>query len=102
MSLNPFSTENLRAFFSKHRKTSTSVSPQQAKAVGDKLFVDWKKISSKTLAQGMSIELEHKDTLVSLGVHENDMFKAVAQIALDHLAEDKLYYVKLKKMEAKK
>ena len=101
MSLNPFSTENLRAFFSKHRKTSTSISPQQAKAIGDKLFVDWKKISSKTLAQGMSIELEHTDTLVSLGVHENDMFKAVARIALDHLAEDGKYYTKLKKVEGK-
>ena len=101
MSLNPFSTENLRAFFSKHRKTSASVSPQQAKAIGDKLFVDWKKISPKTLAQGMSIELEHKDTLISLGVKDADMLKAVARIALDHLAEDGKYYTKLKKVEGK-
>ena len=101
MSLNPFSTENLRAFFSKRRKLPSSVSPSQAKAVGDKLFVDWKKISPKILAQGMSIELEHKDTLVSLGVHENDMLKAVARIALDHLAEDGKYYTKLKKVEGK-
>ena len=92
---------NLRALFFPN-KTKSSVSPQQAKAVGNKLFVDWKKISPKTLAQGMSIELEHKDTLVSLGVHENDMFKAVARIALDHLAEDGKYYSKLKKVEAKK
>ena len=101
MSLNPFSTENLRAFFSKHRKTSTSISPQQAKAIGDKLFVDWKKISPKTLTQGMSIELEHKDTLISLGVKDADMLKAVARIALDHLAEDGKYYSKLKKVEGK-
>ena len=94
-------TQNLRAFFSKHKKLPSSVSPSQAKAVGDKLFVDWKKISPKTLAQGMSIELEHKDTLVSLGVHENDMLKAVARIALDHLAEDGKYYTKLKKVEGK-
>jgi Protein of unknown function (DUF5661) len=91
---------NLRALFFPN-KTKSSVSPQQAKAVGDKLFVDWKKISPKTLAQGMSIELEHKDTLVSLGVHENDMYKAVARIALDHLAEDGKYYSKLKKLEKK-
>ena len=102
MSLNPFSTENLRAFFSKHRKTSASVSPQQAKAIGDKLFVDWKKISPKTLAQGMSIELEHKDTLISLGVKDADMLKAVARIALDHLAESPKYYERLRKVEAKK
>ena len=92
---------NLRALFFPN-KTKSSVPPQQAKAVGDKLFVDWKKISPKTLAQAMSIELEHKDTLVSLGVHENDMLKAVARIALDHLAEDGKYYSKLKKVEAKK
>ena len=91
---------NLRTLFFPN-KTKSSVSPQQAKAVGDKLFVDWKKISPKTLAQGMSIELEHKDTLISLGVHENDMLKAVARIALDHLAEDGKYYSKLKKVERK-
>ena len=91
---------NLRALFFPN-KTKSSVSPQQAKAIGDKLFVDWKKISPKILAQGMSIELEHKDTLVSLGVHENDMLKAVARIALDHLAETTKYYDRLKKVEGK-
>ena len=94
-------TQNLRAFFSKHKKLPSSVSPSQAKAIGDKLFVDWKKISPKILAQGMSIELEHKDTLVSLGVHENDMLKAVARIALDHLAETTKYYDRLRKVEGK-
>ena len=91
---------NLRTLFFPN-KTKSSVSPQQAKAIGDKLFVDWKKISPKTLAQGMSIELEHKDTLISLGVHENDMLKAVARIALDHLAESPKYYLELAKIEKK-
>ena len=94
-------TQNLRAFFSKHKKLPSSVSPSQAKAVGDKLFVDWKKISPKTLAQGMSIELEHKDTLISLGVKDADMLKAVARIALDHLAESPKYYLELAKIEKK-
>ena len=101
MNINPFSTENLRAFFSKHKKTSTSISPQQAKAIGDKLFVDWKKISPKTLAQGMSIELEHEGTLVRLGIKSDELLKAAAMIALDHLAEDGKYYSKLKKVEGK-
>ena len=91
---------NLRTLFFPN-KTKSSVSPQQAKAVGNKLFVDWKKISPKTLAQGMSIELEHKDTLISLGVKDADMLKAVARIALDHLAESPKYYTKLKKVEGK-
>ena len=92
---------NFKALFFPTRQQKTSVSPQQAKTVGDKLFVDWKKISPKTLAQGMSIELEHKDTLISLGVKDADMLKAVARIALDHLAEDGKYYSKLKKVEEK-
>ena len=101
MSLNPFSTENLRAFFSKRRKLPSSVSPSQAKAIGDKLFVDWKKISPKTLAHGMSIELEHEGTLVRLGIKSDELLKAAAMIALDHLAEDGKYYSKLKKVEGK-
>lgn len=101
MSLNPFSTENLRAFFAKRKKLPSSVSSSQAKAVGDKLFVDWKKISPKTLAQGMSIELEHEGTLVRLGIKNDELLKASAMIALDHLAETPKYYDRLKKVESK-
>ena len=104
MDLNPVSKNNLRNLFSWHKSSTPKgpVSPQMAKELGNKLFVDWKRVSPKTLAFGMNTELEHKDTLLSLGVKEQDIYKAVARIALDHLAEDKDYYVKLKKMEAKK
>ena len=90
--------KGLRNFFHK-KSTPTKVSLQQAKVVGNSLFVDWKKVSVKTLAQGMNVELEHEGTLVKLGV--TNILKAAAQIALDHLGEDKSYYDKLKKMEAK-
>ena len=102
MDFNPVSKNNLRNLFSWHKDSSKGpVSLSAAKELGNKLFVDWKRVSPKTLAQGMNTELEHKDTLLSLGVKEQDMYKAVARIALDHLAEDKAYYEKLKKMEAK-
>ena len=91
---------SLKSFFFPN-KNKTVISASQAKEVGNKLFVDWKKISPKTLAQGMSIELEHKDTLISLGVKEGDLLRAVARIALDHLSETPHYYSKLKKVERK-
>jgi hypothetical protein len=91
---------NFKTFFFPNKKKA-SISLQQAKEVGNKLFVDWKRVSPKTLAQGMSIELEHKDTLISLGVKDADMLKAVARIALDHLSETPHYYSKLKKVEGK-
>ena len=92
--------KGIRRFLHKSH-TPSKVSPQQAKAAGNSLFVDWKKVSVKTLVQGMNTELEHESTLRSLGVLEKDMLKAAARIALDHLAEDKQYYDKLKKKEAK-
>jgi len=101
MNLNPFSKENVRALFTARPKTGGKVSPAHAKTIGNSLFVDWHKVSVKTLTQGMNIELEHKSTLQSLGVKEQDLFKAVARIALDHLNEDLKYYEKLKKMEGK-
>ena len=92
----------LKSLFTYHKKTGSRVSDSQAKEVGNKLFVDWKKVSVKTLAAGMNVELEHKSTLTKLGVKDADILKAAARIALDHLAEDGAYYTKLKKMEAKK
>jgi hypothetical protein len=92
---------NLNPFASRHPSTKERVSPAVAKQIGNTLFVDWRKISPKALAYGMNIELEHESTLKSLGVKDQDMLKAVARIALDHFAEDKLYYEKLKKVEGK-
>jgi len=102
MNLNPFTRENIRALLTVRPKSTGVVSPAQAKQVGNSLFVDWHKVSVKTLTQGMNVELEHEATLRSLGVKDQDMFKAAARIALDHLAEDKAYYEKLKKLEGKK
>lgn len=90
--------KGIRNFFHK-KSTPSKVSLQQAKVAGNSLFVDWKKVSVKTLAQGMNVELEHEETLAKLGV--TDILKAAASIALDHLAEDVHYYEKLKKVEAK-
>lgn len=92
--------KGLRNLFHKS-STTTKVSPQQAKTIGNSLFVDWKKVSVKTLTQGMSVELEHTETLRSLGIPEKDILKTAAKIALDHLSEDSQYYDKLKKMEGK-
>jgi hypothetical protein len=91
---------NLKAFFFPNKKKA-SISLQQAKEVGNKLFVDWKRVSPKTLAEATNVELEHESTLVKLGVKGDELIKAAAMIALDHLAEDIHYYLKLKKVEGK-
>jgi len=101
MNLNPFTRENIRALLTVHPKSMGVVSPAQAKQVGNKLFVDWRKISPKDLAIGMNVELEHKGTLTKLGVKDTELLKAVALIALDHFSEDKAYYEKLRKVEGK-
>ena len=76
MNINPFSKESVKALFTYRHKSGGRVSPAQAKEVGNKLFVDWHKVSPKTLAQGMNIELEHESTLKSLGVKTEDILKA--------------------------
>lgn len=90
--------KNIRAFIHKP-STPVCISKEQAKTLSKSLFVDLKKVDFKELWQGMNIELEHVGTLKEFGVQ--DLHKAAARIALDHLAEDKHYYTKLKKVEGK-
>lgn len=91
----------MKALISFRRSVVPHITKDQARQLGNELNVDWHKVSVKTLAQGMNIELEHEATLRSLGVKESDMLKASARIALDHISEDPNYYVKLKKIEGK-
>jgi hypothetical protein len=69
-------------------------SMNEAKEVGDSLGVDWEKIDLKEFSLGLQEEHEHARTV------ENDE-ETMAQIALDHLAEDPHYYTKLKAVFAK-
>jgi len=67
---------------------------EQVIALGDEMHVDWRVIRPAEFEAGVQEEMEHLDTV------DGDMH-AVAQIALDHLAEDPHYYDKLKDVFAK-
>lgn len=51
---------------------------------------------------GAKVEMEHKDTLLSLGIPEDKIPEAAKKIAEDHIKEDPEYYKKLKQMEGVK
>lgn len=73
---------------------------EDARAIGDRLGVDWARVSLDQLEKGMRVEMEehgsgHPDT----DVIGSDPVKA-AKIALAHLREIPDYYDRLKDMEA--
>ena len=62
------------------------VDHRAAKAIGDRLGVDWAKIPLEQLRQGIEVEWgEHQD------VHQGDVDTA-AKIAIAHLKEKRDYY----------
>lgn len=61
---------------------------EEAKTIGDRLGVDWKRFPLKELRKGIETEFEHNSDIVE-----------AARIAIDHLVESKTYYSDLLKME---
>lgn len=78
------------------KKTFTS---EEAKALGEKLGIDWSKYDIEQFRMGMAVELEH-------GAHDpetnvtNDDLTVTGKIAWAHLKEIPDYYTRLQKMEA--
>ncbi len=72
-----------------------------AKDIGNKLKIDWKKISLAQFSEGLAVELEHGSKHKKTDVTRNDPIKT-GKIALAHLNEDPHYYAKLRIMEKKK
>ncbi len=72
---------------------------QEAKAIGDKLGIDWDAFDLEQFRKGLAVELEH-------GVHDtetnvtNDDLDVTGKIAWAHLKEIPDYYTRLAKMEA--
>jgi hypothetical protein len=71
---------------------------KEAKAIGEKLGIDWSKFDVKQFHMGVNVELEHglrsPDTNVT-----NDDPLTTGKIALAHLNEFPDYYTRLYKME---
>lgn len=72
-----------------------------AKAIGEKLKIDWKKIPLAQFKKGLQVELEHGTRNKKTNVTNNDPVKT-GKIALAHLLERPDYYERLKKVEKNK
>ena len=75
---------------------------EEAKSIGDKLGLNWKRVKPDTLKAGMDVEEEHNDNNpidnVNPNVAKGDK-KKIAKIAIAHIGEIPDYYKRLEKME---
>ncbi|HSX48441.1 MAG TPA: DUF5661 family protein [Candidatus Nanoarchaeia archaeon] len=74
---------------------------KEAKAIGDKIGVNWDEFDLGQLAQGIKEELEHGDAMGfgdATNVTKDDLV-ITARIALAHLYELPDYYFRLEEME---
>ena len=72
--------------------------PEQAREIGDKLGIDWKRFDVEQFRMGLDVELEHGLHDPSTDVTGNDPI-LTGKIALAHLKEFADYYTRLEKME---
>jgi hypothetical protein len=71
---------------------------KEAKQVGEKLGIDWKKWDVEQFRMGMDVELEHGTVDPHTNVTNDDPIMT-GKIALAHLNEIPDYYTRLDKME---
>ncbi len=71
---------------------------EQAKEIGDKLGIDWKKWDIEQFRRGMDVELEHGTEDPKTNVTNDDPL-LTGKIALAHLNEFPDYYTRLDEME---
>jgi hypothetical protein len=70
----------------------------EAKAIGEKLGLDWSKFDVEQFRMGMDVELEHGLVSPETNVTNDDPL-TTGKIALAHLNEFADYYTRLDKME---
>ena len=71
---------------------------EQALEIGNKLGIDWGRLTVEQFRIGLNVELEHGLIAPSTDVTGNDPI-LTGKIALAHLNEYADYYTRLKKME---
>jgi hypothetical protein len=71
---------------------------EQAKAIGDKIGVDWSKYDLEQFRLGLSVEMEHGSHDPETNVTNNDE-EMTGKITWAHLKELPDYYTRLIKME---
>lgn len=70
----------------------------EAKQIGNKLGIDWKKFDIDQFHMGLEVELEHGTIHSETNVSDDDPI-ITGMIALAHLREFADYYTRLQKME---
>ncbi|MGA2333370.1 MAG: DUF5661 family protein [Syntrophales bacterium] len=70
----------------------------EAKAIGEKLGIDWSKFDVEQFHMGVNVELEHGRRSPETNVTNDDPL-TTGKIALAHLNEFPDYYTRLHKME---
>ncbi len=78
--------------------TKKQFSTDEAKAIGDRLRVDWSRFDAEQFRMGLNVELEHGLHDPETDVTGNDPV-LTGKIALAHLKEFGDYYTRLQKME---
>ena len=71
---------------------------EEAKAIGEKLGIDWSKFDVEQFRMGMDVELEHGKVDAETNVTNDDPI-LTGKIALAHLNEFPDYYDRLFEME---
>jgi len=71
---------------------------EQAKEIGEKLGINWKKFNAEQFRMGMVVEFEHGTRDPHTNVTDDDLV-VTGKIALAHLTEFPDYYTRLKRME---
>jgi hypothetical protein len=71
---------------------------EQAREIGNKLGIDWKRFDVEQFRMGLDVELEHGIHDSSTNVTGDDPI-LTGKIALAHLKEIADYYTRLQKME---
>ncbi|MBM3708379.1 MAG: hypothetical protein FJW69_08615 [Actinobacteria bacterium] len=71
---------------------------EEAKAVGEKIGIDWSKFDVEQFRMGMDVELEHGKIDSNTNVSNDDPL-VTGKIALAHLNEFPDYYDRLYEME---
>lgn len=72
---------------------------EEAKAIGDKLGIDWGRFDVEQFRMGLAVELEHGAHDAETNVTNDDEI-ITGKIAWAHLKEIPDYYTRLAKMEA--
>jgi hypothetical protein len=78
--------------------TKKHFTAEEAKKIGEKLGIDWKKFDVEQFRRGMDVELEHGRVDPHTNVTNDDPL-TTGKIALAHLNEFADYYTRLDKME---